>query len=79
MPNISLGQQQQRGSDGTPLTEAELRARMAVHHGMPLTQHMMTGPLPYYPAPPLAQHPPGEYISGAHTLSCDRMEEHVVR
>ena len=58
MPNISLGQQQQRVSgDGGVLTETELRARMALHHGMPLTQHMMTGPLPYYPLP---GHPPGK-------------------
>ena len=30
--------------------EAEIRARAAVQHGHPLTQHMLTGKLPMYPS-----------------------------
>ena len=32
------------------MSEAELRARAAAEHGLPLTQHMLSGTIPMYPS-----------------------------
>ena len=69
MPNISIGQARTSGGggaaagaggdasapDGTPPSEAELRARAAAagQHGMPIAPHMLPGTLPFYPSLPV--------------------------
>ena len=41
--------------DGTPPSEAELRARAAAagQHGLPIAPHMLPGTLPFYPSLPV--------------------------
>ncbi|XP_024082353.1 histone deacetylase 4 isoform X13 [Cimex lectularius] len=61
MPNISLGRPPNSSNEGSklaPVSEAEVRASLAVRLGVPLTGQMLPGTLPFYPTLPVID---GEY------------------